>query len=417
MRKEDELGIIIESGAQDWQIFQQEADGSATVRLSGRWLANAPHKTAAVIVRVLHEDRYEAVSRSLDWCRATTRKDGSWRITLRGIPRGGLYRIETALQLDGCAVEWSPRGDLVHHVGVGDLWVITGQSNAAGYGKTPACDGPRLGVHLFHACGQWKLATHPLSDSTGTLYPANREGANASHSPWLAFAKKLNDVLGYPIGLVPASLGGSAVSAWSRKENGVLFENMLRYLRDAGGQIRGVVWYQGESDTGPDERKEYPRRFRDFVSDLRRCMKDQSLPVITAQLNRYIGEPYSSNVHEGWDVMRETQRQAAREMVNVFIISTLDLGLSDGIHTSSSGNLVIGDRMADTAQTYAQQPKEPPAVIISGTMGSQVIPGGGTASARTPQQEGSKTCPKCGNHVSVKSNFCEHCSYEFPGVK
>ena len=47
--------------------------------------------------------------------------------------------------------------------------------------------------------------------------------------------------------------------------------------------------------------------------------------------------------------MRETQRQAAREMVNVFIISTLDLGLSDGIHTSSSGNLVIGDRMADTA--------------------------------------------------------------------
>ena len=349
MRKKDELGVIIESGAQDWQIFQQDADGTAAVKLRGRWLTNVQYKKADVIVRVLREDTYEAVSRTLDWSAATTRKDGTWAITLGNVPRGGLYRIETALQLDDGAIEWAPRGDMVHHLGVGDIWVITGQSNAAGYGKIPVEDAPMLGIHMFHASGQWKLATHPLGDSTGTLYPPNRENANASHSPWLAFARQLSETLGYPVGLIPASLGGSAMSQWDRKVNGVLFENMLRYIRDAGGRIKGAVWYQGESDTGPDQRKVYLKRFRNFVMDLRRCMKDRSLPVITAQLNRYVGEPYSSATHEGWEVMREIQRQAAKRIEDVFVISTLDLGLSDGIHTGSGGNLVIGQRMASVA--------------------------------------------------------------------
>ena len=33
-------------------------------------------------------------------------------------------------------------------------------------------------------------------------------------------------------------------------------------------------------------------------------------------------------------------------MSNVFILSTLDLSLSDGIHTNSSGNIAIGQRAA-----------------------------------------------------------------------
>ena len=345
----NEVGVVIEQGAQDWQIFQQGPGGVADIVLRGRWLTQNPHQHARVMVRVVDETELHAVTRSLDWMPAETRPDKTWSAALKNVPCGGLYRIETGLQLDETPVEWSQRGDAVHHIGVGDLWVIAGQSNSAGYGKSPIHDGPELGVHMFHAAGDWRLATHPLSDSTGTQYPANREGANGSHSPYLAFGRKLKHALGYPIGLIPAALGGSPLSAWVKSVNGVLFDNMLAYLRDAGGACRGMVWYQGCSDTGPAERTVYMSRFAEMVADFRKSLNNPHLPVITAQLNRVVSEPYDRPVHEGWDVIREIQRQAAKTLEHVYVVGTVDLGLSDCIHNNSAANLVIGERMANTA--------------------------------------------------------------------
>jgi len=342
-------GVLIEAGPQNWQILQQDRHGRGAVQLRGRWLTPNKFRRAQVIVRVVEELTMQPVTRALEWMPATTMRDGTWRVLLRDIPAGGLYRVETALRLDNGPVEWAWRGDLRHHIGVGDVWVIAGQSNAAGYGKSPCVDPPELGVHMFHACGEWRLATHPLADSTGTKYPANREGANGSQSPFLAFGRRLRSTLGYPIGLIPAALGGSPLVRWVRAENGDLFENMLAYIRDAGGSCRGMLWYQGESDVGPNERRQYPRRFRQMVSDLRRCMRQPRLPVITAQLNRCISEPYDRPAHECWELMRETQRQLAHTLPGVEIISTLDLTLSDGIHNDSQANLTIGARMADAA--------------------------------------------------------------------
>jgi hypothetical protein len=278
-----------------------------------------------------------------------TRADGTWTGQVDRLPAGGLYRLETILQLDDGPIEWGRRGDMVHHLGVGDVWVITGQSNSSGYGKTPITDGPELGLHLFHASGKWTLATHPLSDSTGSRYTPNREGANGSHSPYLQFARVLKRELGYPIGLIPAALGGSPMKAWLRSVDGILFKNMLRYVEDAGTQVRGVLWYQGESDTADTERGLYLERFRELVADFRQAFHRPDLPVITCQLNRYVGEAFSRPVHRYWELMREIQRQAAHTIPGVSVISTLDLTLSDGIHNDSRSNLVIGDRMAAAA--------------------------------------------------------------------
>lgn len=351
MKLEDQYGVILESGANDWQIFQQDSDGMATLLLAGRYVLKPNQKPGkmAVQVRLVREDGYEAVTAGLNWQAAATLPDGTWSVTLRNVPRGGLYRLETCLQLDDGPIEWASRGDMAHHLGVGDIWVITGQSNAAGYGKTPVEDGPELGVHAFTADGRWKLATHPLGDSTGTLYPPNREATNASHSPWMAFARRLKQALGYPIGLIPASLGGSPVSAWDRQTDGVLFNNMLRYIADSGPGIKGVVWYQGESDTAESQRAVYKQRFTSFVEDLRREMNTPGLPVITVQLNRYVGDDLDKPVHANWEAMREIQRQLSHELENVYIFPIFEAGLSDGIHNDSAGNLLIGRRAAAAA--------------------------------------------------------------------
>jgi len=348
MKDLNETGVIIESGLQDWQILQQDGQGVARVRLEGRWLTGDPFSEARVLVRVLDETRLQPVTRSLDWSEAATSPDGTWSVELARIPAGGLYRIETCLQLDGGPVEWAIRGDMRHHLGVGDIWVIAGQSNAAGYGRTPCFDSPELGIHMFASSAEWRLATHPLSDSTGTRYPASRERGNGSHSPFLAFARHLKAALGYPVGLIPAALGGSPLARWMPGGSGDSYENMLALLRDAGGQCRGMVWYQGESDTGPQERGVYAEKFERMIGDFRKCTNRPELPVITAQLNRYIGEPYDGPCHEGWEVIREIQRQLARRIDGVEVISTLDLALSDGIHNDSKANLAIGQRMANT---------------------------------------------------------------------
>ena len=348
MQKKDELGVLIEVGPQDWQIHQRGPDDTATIHLAGRWLTPQPHKKAIVAVRLVRESDGEPVLRSLNWVRATTTRTGRWQVQLSDVPAGGLYRIETALQLDDGPVEWGQRGDMVHHIGVGDIWLITGQSNSEGHGKSPAPDAPELGVHMFHARGQWALATHPLGDSTDTCYLPNRLGSNPSHSPWLIFGKTLRAELGVPVGLIPASLGGSPMSAWTRGVDGVLFDNMLRYVHDAGGAVRGVVWYQGESDASAEMLKVYGRNFKRFVADLRKTLGSPQLPVITTQLNRWVGEPNAPS-DAGWENMRQLQRQLAHSMGNVFLLSTLDLGLSDGIHTNSLGNIAIGQRAASVA--------------------------------------------------------------------
>jgi hypothetical protein len=351
MNRENEYGVILEAGASDWQIFQQDNSGKASIQLAGRYVLKRDQNpgTIAVHVRLVREDGYEAVTAGLNWQAAATRPDGTWLATLQDVPRGGLYRLETCLQLDNGPIEWAIRGDMAHHLGVGDIWLITGQSNAAGYGKTPVEDGPELGVHAFTADGRWKLATHPLGDSTGTLYPPNREAANASHSPWLAFARRLKQALGYPIGLIPASLGGSPVSAWDRQANGVLFHNMLRYFTDSGAGVKGAVWYQGESDTADNERAVYKQRFASFVGNLRKETNTPGLPVITVQLNRYVGEDLDKPAHANWEAMREIQRQLSYELENVHIVSIFEAGLSDGIHNNSSGNLLIAQRAATVA--------------------------------------------------------------------
>lgn len=343
-------GVLIASGAVDWQIFQQSAQGTADIQLRGTWISDI--EDVVIYCRVVDEAQGCAISSACDWHPVQRQSDAkkTWETKLSRVPAGGLYRIETKGVPKGQSFEWGFRGDMVHHLGVGDLWLLAGQSNSAGYGKSPAADGPELGVHQFQSKGTWSLGSHPLNDSTATLFPAHREEANPSHSPYLAFAKQLKAKLGYPIGLIPTALGGSPMRAWDPEGEGYLFNNAVDMLKAAGcKKIKGVLWYQGESDTNPDAIKKYPKSFANMVEGFRARLKQKALPIITVQLNRYIGVDVDEQAWNAWEQMRETQRQIAEKSDHVEIISSLGLHLSDGIHNDSSSNLILAQRFAQTA--------------------------------------------------------------------
>lgn len=342
----EQIGAILENGPADWQILQQNAAGVTDIPLSGRWAFESP---GVVQVRLVHEDTGVPVNRALDWQPAETRPDGAWQIVLPNVPAGGLYRLETRFRPDNQpAGEWSIRGDMRHFLGVGDLWIIAGQSNSAGYGRGPYHDPPELGVHVFRNSEQWALATQPLNESTDTRHPVNRETANPGHSPYLHFGRLLKQALNHPIGLIQTALGGSALSAWNPAESksAVLFHNMVHCARQAGGRVRGIVWYQGESDANDKDAPTYLQRFGEALEAWRAALGDPDLPVITAQLNRVTQALMSE---AGWTQVREAQRQAARRLKNVAVVPTLDLPLSDLIHNSPAGNMLLAERMARAA--------------------------------------------------------------------
>lgn len=341
-------GVIIETGPKNWQILQQE-NGFANIELSGRVeveeeVINFPD--AVVIIRAVDENTNSRITEPV-FCKLTGNK---WKGTLK-LQAGGLYRIESYLRYDKLCEK---RGDRIFHLGVGDIYVIAGQSNAVGEGKDVVNDPIDPQVHMFRLDGSWDIATHPLHDSTGTKFPVSLEKSHTDHSPWLNFAKILNKHLSYPIGLIPATKGGIPLSFWDRAEDGAFFDNMLEIVKQSGSKVKGILWYQGCNDTHNDElRNTYFERFKRVCQDFENSFYKE-IPIITVQLNKVTFTSGQDIVMLGknYAELREIQREAMHKIKNVFMVPSIDLSVCDGIHNAAMSNMVIGERVANIALKY-----------------------------------------------------------------
>ena len=70
--------------------------------------------------------------------------------------------------------------------------------------------------------------------------------------------------------------------------------------------------------------------------------------MLTVQLNR-VYQPADPDVDRRWSQVREAQRQVARQVPGIGVVPALDLPLSDQIHTSPAGNMLLGERLAQAA--------------------------------------------------------------------
>ncbi|BDF45778.1 hypothetical protein CE91St58_18330 [Lachnospiraceae bacterium] len=343
-----QYGCIIEQGAKDWQIFQQ-TNGRAEITLKGRCVDHGSGQSYHAFVRVVEE----ADGRPLfPWKRCEKQENG-WNVVL-SVPAGGLYRIETCMDVAECCNEWSKRGDCIHHVGVGDVFAIAGQSNSAGYGKDMITDEQELGIHLLKNNGKWDLASHPMNDSTNTIHPQNRDGANTGQSPYLSFAKYLKRTLGYPIGLIQTALGGSSIRQWSFDE-GDLYQNLIDILQRER-KVKAILWYQGCTEAMREEADSYGKDFANMVNQIRQDTKDASLPFFTFQLHRFL-YACTDEQRRGWGMVREAQRQAAKKLDQVFVIPAMGGTMCDQIHNSALTNLLLGERMAKSVLGHLYRKK------------------------------------------------------------
>ena len=350
-------GVTVTGGLAPWQILQQRENGTAKVSVRGEYhrvhlsqelpivFSDVPDKKATVRARIALESTGESI---LPWQDCAVDDDLHWHTEFESVPAGGLYRLETYMEYEGWDGLSCTRGDMVHNFGVGDVFVIAGQSNACGRAKNTVADDPELGIHVLRSSAKWDIATHPLGETTDAVHVGHYENHNPGHSPWLHFAKRLKSELGYPIGLVPCAYGGAPLRWWNPEENGALFRNMLDMLGDFDIHPKAVLWYQGEAEGYENSAETYLDRFSAFVKAVRAALNQPGLPFVTCQINRCFDRT-DERLDRQWGVVREAQRRAPKVLKNVTVVPTTDLGMYDYIHVSAESNLVIGERCARAA--------------------------------------------------------------------
>ena len=93
--------------------------------------------------------------------------------------------------------------------------------------------------------------------------------------------------------------------------------------------LSGIVWYQGESNTGNPQ--PYEQLLTMMIGNWRSLWQQPDLPFVVVQLANHMA-PSDSPQNSNWARLREAQRQVAKKMENVELASAIDLGETVDIH-------------------------------------------------------------------------------------
>ena len=123
-----------------------------------------------------------------------------------------------------------------------------------------------------------------------------------------------------------------------------IYNAMIAPLRDYS--LRGVVWYQGESNGYLREARQYQRQLAALMADWR-AQFAAPLPFLVVQLPNY-GPMAAEPVESAWALVREAQRRAVAADGNAGLVVTIDIGNRDDVHPTSKQE--VGRRLARAAR-------------------------------------------------------------------
>lgn len=163
--------------------------------------------------------------------------NGVFSGVLSNLPAGGWYRVEVRAT-DSTTNVLATAG--VDRVGVGDVFVTAGQSNAGCYGtpaQRPSDD--RVSAYTLSS-SSWRLAVDPQPDNSG--------GMGTGGSAWPILGGMLVRSNQVPVGFVGLAYGATQLTQWA--PGTANYRNLTNTLRRFGPNgVRAVLWHQGESDS------------------------------------------------------------------------------------------------------------------------------------------------------------------------
>ena len=311
--------------------------------------------------------------------------DGKWKVTFDALPAGGPYNL---------FVSTNDKKLVFTNILLGDVWLCSGQSNMvfrldqSKGGKEEMAIAANNNIRLFlnepiaeTADKAWDSATleqvNCLAYFTGKWKNSTPANAGAFSAVAYYFGKKIQAEANVPIGLIQVAVGGAPILAfmnryWVEHDNYLVNElydwthsdyympwvreRAIKNLSDSKEKfprhpyqpcyifesgiepfthmpLKGVLWYQGESDAHNIEL--YAYNFKQFIKSWRHIWGEK-LPFYFVQL--------SSIDRPSWGSFRDMQRKVSLAVPNTFMALSNDWGDSLNVHPINKKP--IGERLA-----------------------------------------------------------------------
>ncbi len=322
---------------------------------------------------------------------------GHWQVYLPSSGPGGPFTLEIA----------GTNKLSFADVFVGDVWVASGQSNMEFSMKEVANAEAELKNSNQPAIRLFKVkntpADYPMSDVAAKPWAlATRESVTDFSAVAFLFGREIHADQKVAIGLIESNWGGTPAEAWTSlttlgadsalmpefaafakltevegdyqiekkdqeaqiakaKEEGkpapqfpwhadmrswmpsALYNGMISPLTPF--PIRGVIWYQGESNAGPERAPTYNRLFEAMIRDWRTQWNIGDFPFFFVQLASWKAGPESM-----WPTVRDAQRRTL-ELKNTGMAVAIDIGNAENIHPTNKQD--VAHRLALAARVIA----------------------------------------------------------------
>lgn len=275
----------------DYQVIQRFSRDRGLVRIAGTIDNGIPGSV---------EIRIDSAGYSDEWKRIPATIEGPSFHAAVVLPAGGWYKLNVRV-LNGK----KPIGQgSVEHIGIGDLFIVAGQSNSANYGEERQVT--RTGKVAAYNGSGWQLAADPQPGA---------DGGGGSFMP--PFGDAMATKFGVPVGIIACGIGATSVREWlpegtrfpdpptitsrvrkrsdgSWESDGRAFNKLVSLFRKLGPEgFRAVLWHQGESDANQrDPSRTLPGyRYWEFMELLIRSSAKEAgwdIPWITAQVSYHV---------------------------------------------------------------------------------------------------------------------------------
>ena len=206
---------------------------------------------------------------------------------------------------------------------------------------------PIDGVWLLNDKGEFEVAQNPLN-----RYSTIRKGLELQRlSIAYMFSKKMHELTGKNIGLVCNARGETSIKHWQKGAKQGYYEEAVRRTREAmkNGTLRGIIWHQGEYDcTGNLE--EYKQLLQQLISDLRKDLGNENLPVVYGQISQWNWTKTESGTKPFNDMIVTMPEHIAHTACATSEELTPFIGEHDP-HFSAKSQRTLGQRYAEKMMT------------------------------------------------------------------
>ena len=263
----------------------------------------------------------------------TADANGAWTIALPAQQAGGPYTLTVT-----CGSETLTSTN----VKVGEVWLVGGQSNAY------------YPIERFASAADWLddadcpnvhfiMASYYHVPDQDQWQVASSATAGKCSAMGFFFAKELQKSVNVPVGVVTAAHDGSWIAQWFT--DGDRYKGYIANSLDPipPFPVKGVLWYQGESDGMYARGYEYRNLLTRMIGEWRTAWNAPNMPFIVVQLPLY-------GQYELWYEVRDSQNWVGANVNDVYVVQTLDIGDMSDIHPPKKPEL--GVRLSAYARKY-----------------------------------------------------------------